>query len=273
MNVFLFDASICNGCHGCQIACKDEHCDQPWGEYAAAQPMTGQFWCKCDEVERGSVPFVHVDYTVKMCGHCDDCKLIDACTDNAVYRREDGLVIIDPVKARGQEQLKDLCPNVYWNDELDLPQKCTGCAHLLDDGWDVPRCVDWCPTGALKFVSEFSSELKDAVPAAPGSHLYYKNMPKRRICGTVADRTVNEVIIGATVTFTNCSTGEQSQILTDEFGDFQWKQADEAEYDISIEAEGYLPLSYHVSTVDDDAVIPAIFVTAAPTAPRPPKRN
>ena len=51
--VFLFDYDHCNGCRGCQVACKDEHCDQAWPPYAAAQPMVGQFWMKIDDVERG----------------------------------------------------------------------------------------------------------------------------------------------------------------------------------------------------------------------------
>ena len=37
---------------------------------------------------------------------------------------------------------------IYMNDALQIAQKCTGCAHLLDAGWTEPRCVDACPTGA-----------------------------------------------------------------------------------------------------------------------------
>ena len=253
MKVFLFDASICNGCHGCQIACKDEHCEQDWGEYAAPQPITGQFWCKVEQREMGRTPFVHVDHTVRMCGHCDECKVLAAAGD-AAYRREDGFIIIDPVKSKGRKDLADLCPNVYWNEELEIPQKCTACAHLLDDGWDVPRCVDFCPTGALQFGEADDLDLAGAVPSKPGSRLYYKNMPKRRICGTVADRTINEVLIGAKVTIADAA-GNAVTIETDELGDFIYKDAEPGEYDVTIEAEGYQPQKFHVSTVDNDAVI------------------
>ena len=193
MKAFLFDASICNGCYGCQIACKDEHCEQAWEGYTAAQPMTGQFWGKITEREMGKTPFVHVNYKFEACGNCDDCKLLELAEDGAVYRRDDGIIIIDPVKAKGQEQLRGVCDKVFWNDAEQVAQKCTGCAHLLDDGWDVPRCVDWCPTGALQFGEESELDLEGAVPAEPGSHLYYKNLPGRRICGTVADREINEI--------------------------------------------------------------------------------
>jgi len=260
MKVFVFDAALCNGCYGCQIACKDEHCEQDWSPYAAAQPMTGQYWCKVEETERGRVPFVHVDYKPLICGHCDECKLMDVAEGDVVYRREDGLVIIDPEKAKGLKQLDGVCDRVYWNEELQLPQKCTGCAHLLDDGWTVPRCVDFCSTGALQFGEEEDFDLSDAVPSKPGSHLYYRNLPGRRICGTVADRSINEVIIGAKVTISDAATGEAVVIETDELGDFIYKNAAEGEFDVLIEAPGYAPCEYHVSTADDDAVIGEVLV-------------
>ena len=261
MKVFLFDASICNGCHGCQIACKDEHCEQDWLPYAAAQPMTGQYWCKLDEVERGKTPFVHVDYTVRMCDHCDCCKVLEmGREDGSVYQREDGFVIIDPEKSKGRKDLAEACANVYWNEALQIPQKCTACAHLLDDGWDVPRCVDFCPTGALQFGEAESLDLEGAAPACEGSRFYYKNMPKRRICGTVADRSINEVIIGAKVTIADAEGNEVAQIETDELGDFIYKQADEGAFKVTIEADGYQPREFEVSTVEDDAVIGEVLV-------------
>ena len=60
MKVFTFDASICNGCYNCQIACKDEHCSNDWMPYAKPQPETGQFWIGIRETVRGSVPRVRV---------------------------------------------------------------------------------------------------------------------------------------------------------------------------------------------------------------------
>ena len=70
--VFVVDIKYCNGCRNCQIACKDEHCGQPWLPIAEAQPMTGQFWCKINEEVRGQVPLVKMTYTPVMCGHCEN---------------------------------------------------------------------------------------------------------------------------------------------------------------------------------------------------------
>ena len=40
--VMVIDLSICNGCHNCQIACKDEHVANDWTPIAKPQPDTGQ---------------------------------------------------------------------------------------------------------------------------------------------------------------------------------------------------------------------------------------
>ena len=105
MKVFVFDAARCNGCCGCQIVCKDEHCGNDWMPYAKPQPMTGHFWCKVDQVVHGQAPVVKIEYTPRMCNHCDNapCK---AAAPDAVYQREDGLVIIDPIKAKGNKALQ-----------------------------------------------------------------------------------------------------------------------------------------------------------------------
>lgn len=45
-----------------------------------------------------------------------------------LVERPDGLMYLDPEKAKGR---KDLCEfeGVYWNEALQIPQTCTGCAH------------------------------------------------------------------------------------------------------------------------------------------------
>ncbi len=101
MKAILFDASLCNGCYGCQMACKDEHCGNRWMPLTEEQPMTGQFWCRVEQQTRGAVPEVKVQYTPVICGHCDHASCMEAAEEGAVYRREDGLVIIDPVKSKG----------------------------------------------------------------------------------------------------------------------------------------------------------------------------
>lgn len=242
MKAFLIDVAKCNGCRNCQISCKDEHCGTSWLPYAAEQPMTGQYWCKVDEKTRGSVPVVRVSYTPLMCGHCDDAPCMKVAKDDAVYRREDGIVIIDPEKAKGQKAIYEACPMgaIYWNEDLQLPQKCTGCAHLLDDGWTEPRCVDACPTGALQFGEESELDLAGAeqLPelADLGAHVWYRNLPKRFVAGCLVDFEAREVAIGVEVKLLDASGSEVASMETDEFGDFMFDQVEAAAY--TIEAAG-----------------------------------
>ncbi|NTU89020.1 MAG: oxidoreductase, partial [Actinobacteria bacterium] len=63
MKVFVFDIEKCNGCYGCQIACKDEHAGNEWMPYAKPQPNTGQFWMRVKEKDHGQFPKVRVEYT------------------------------------------------------------------------------------------------------------------------------------------------------------------------------------------------------------------
>ncbi|MBX9034964.1 4Fe-4S dicluster domain-containing protein [Gordonibacter massiliensis (ex Traore et al. 2017)] len=240
MKAFLIDVAKCNGCHNCQISCKDEHCGTAWMPYAADQPTCGQFWCKVDEKVRGSVPVVRVSYTPLVCGHCADAPCMAAAKDGAVYRRDDGLVIIDPVRAKGQRAIMEACPMgaVYWNDDLDLPQKCTGCAHLLDDGWSEPRCVDACPTGALAFGEEDELDLAGAELLEPvaglGAHAWYKNLPKRFVAGCVVDFEAREVCVGTEVSLLDEAGAEAACMTTDDFGDFMFDQVEPAAYTVRI---------------------------------------
>jgi len=154
--VMVVNIDLCNGCYNCQIVCKDEHVGNDWSPYAKPQPNTGHFWMKLVEMERGSTPKVKVTYIPILCMHCSDAPCIEACKVKAIYRRDDGIVIINPEKCTGCRDCVYVCPYeaIYFNWDLNIAQKCTMCAHLLDKGWKEPRCVDACPTDALKFIDE-----------------------------------------------------------------------------------------------------------------------
>jgi Fe-S-cluster-containing dehydrogenase component len=244
--VFLVDLSRCNGCYNCQIVCKDEHCGQDWQPYAAPQPDTGQFWMRLDEKVRGQVPWVRVAYTPTFCAHCADPACVAACPSNAFERRDDGLLILSPQKCTGCRICLDVCPldAIYFNEQLNIAQKCTGCAHLLDNGWEVPRCVDACAHEVIRYAeeSEFGDLLRDAevVPAMDGrgSKVYYLNLPRRFMAGSVVNLKADELVIGATVK-ARASDGTALTLTTDDLGDFKFDQIAPDTYQLTISAEGY----------------------------------
>jgi Fe-S-cluster-containing dehydrogenase component len=240
--VFLIDIDRCNGCRNCQIACKDEHCEQAWLPYADAQPLTGHFWMNVVEKVRGQVPVVNISYTPTLCTHCADAPCMAVAPD-AVYRREDGFVIIDPAKAKGLTELVDACPlgAIYYNETLDMAQKCTGCTHLLDNGWEIPRCVDSCATDALLYVDESEVDKTRAVTLEATSDLgpkvYYYNLPKRFVAGMVVDLGVDEVVAGAEVLLYAADNTLVATKRTDEFGDYRFNQVEAGVYTVVIHAE------------------------------------
>ncbi|MEF9876984.1 MAG: 4Fe-4S dicluster domain-containing protein [Gordonibacter sp.] len=257
--VFLFDAAKCNGCRNCQIACKDEHVDNDWSPIAKPQPDTGQFWCRIDEQVRGQVPKVKITYVLHLCQHCDEAPCMQVAPE-AVYKRDDGLVIVDPQKAVGHRELVEACPYgaIFYNEVLDLPQKCTGCAHLVDAG-QIPHCVDVCPHEAIRFGEEddFAAEIAAGELLVAGREgdrprVYYLNLPKRFLAGIVIDPEADEVIVGAKVTIENAETGEVMAAEADEFGDFWFHQVPAARWRVYVEAEGYLTRVIEASTVEED---------------------
>lgn len=240
--IFLMDVARCTGCYNCQLACKDEHCGNNWLPYAAPQPLTGQFWCKVTEHVQGSIPKVKIHYISHLCAHCADAACIASCPVEAISRRTDGFVLIDPGKCVGCGRCVKACPYdaIYFNKELNIAQKCTGCTHLLDNGAAQPRCSEACPTDALVFGEE--EELKDrlvgARPLSPGGKLWYKNIPGEFIGGTVYDPVEKEVVIGARCVL--AGEGGEKTTETDSYGDFWFKNLPAGgNYDLTISAPGY----------------------------------
>ena len=263
MKVFAIDLSICNGCYCCQIACKDEHVANDWSPYAKPQPDTGQFWIGITELVRGQVPKVKVTYIPRMCHHCDDAPCIESCKAQAITKRDDGLVLIEPDKCIGCKLCKDACPHdaIFFNEQLNIAQKCTGCAHLLDndpDEWPVPRCVDQCPTEALRFGEE--ADLADFIKGAEllnsgagtKSRLYYRHLPRKFVAGTLYDPIEKEVIIGASCMLKDNESGEVFKAETDAFGDFWFRGLkDERIFTLTLEKNGKLATIENISTDKD----------------------
>lgn len=259
MKVFLIDLSKCSGCYNCQVACKDEHCGNDWSPYAKPQPDTGQFWLKMHEEEKGTIPKVRVAYMPVLCMHCRNAPCIPACpVEGAIYRREDGLVIIDPKKCTGCRSCVAVCPYecIYYNEDLHLAQKCTGCAHLLDRGWEQPRCADSCPTQALRLINESElanvegtlEQLHPEYGTTPG--VYYLNIPKKFIAGTVYDPDIKRVVVGAVCTLTG--EGNTCTVKTDGFGDFWFENLKTGVYSLNIEADNHHPKTFENISAEKD---------------------
>jgi tetrathionate reductase subunit B len=263
MKAMVIDLTACVGCYSCQIGCKDEHSGNDWMPYAKPQPDVGQFWMKMRQWERGTTPQVKIAYVPVLCMHCADAPCAAACAPGAIETRDDGLVVINPQKCTGCRMCLSACPYgaIYFNDSLQIAQKCTGCAHLIDRGWpiNVPRCMDNCPTDAISFGEE--ADLKDLIAkaevlppnfgTAPQVRVYYIGLPKRFIAGTVYDPATKEVVIGAACTLTGDGSATAT---TDDFGDFWFEGLKVGTFSLEIKADGKSMTIADISTEKDVAL-------------------
>ena len=240
----IIDVALCHDCNNCFLACKDEYVGNDFPGYSIPQPDHGHRWMNIMRKERGQYPTIDVAYLPVPCMHCDDAPCIKAAGDGAVYRRDDGIDIIDPVKAKGRTNIVDSCPYgaIWWNEQNSVPQKCTFCAHLLDEGWKEPRCVQACPTGALRAYYIEDSEMVDIVEAErlevyepkykTGPHVYYKNLYRFTRCfigGSVVVQVEgkDECPEGAKVTLFRGSGERVGECVTNNYGDFKFDDLEE----------------------------------------------
>ena len=261
----IINITKCTGCYNCFLTCRDEFAGNAYPPYAAAQPMSGMNWIRLIERERGQYPKVKVAYIPLTCMQCDEAPCVKMAQNEAVYRRADGIVIIDPLKAKGQKGIVNTCPYrvIEWNEAEQLPQKCILCAHMLDKGEKVPRCVESCPTGALVFgdLDDPGSEIARIVAGRQAAALHgeygigekvrYLNLPGKFIAGTVIYGDIDEVASGLKVTLSG--NGETREARTNGFGDFEFEGlAENAAYTLKLEAAGYKARSVKATTQRDN---------------------
>lgn len=240
----VIDVNLCHDCNNCFIACKDEHVENDWLPYTAAQPRHGHRWMNILRTERGQYPRVEARFLPMPCQHCQDAPCMKAHPD-CISKRDDGIVMIDAAKAKGKKEVPESCPYgaIYWNEEENVPQKCTMCAHLMDKGWEQPRCTHACPTGAMSFYSVEPAEM-DKIIAKEGltqyhpeynsnPNVYYKNQykfEKNFIAGGIISK--GDCVEGAKVSLKGDATcPEQS---TNYFGDFKFDNLDPGTYTVVV---------------------------------------
>jgi Fe-S-cluster-containing dehydrogenase component len=256
MKTILVDPDRCMQCCNCQNACKDEHCDNDWSPITLAQGRH-QFWIQVREQEVGTGTRMKLNRVPVICQQCANAPCMKVAGE-AMYRREEGYVLINPDKAKGRRELVGACPYgcIYYNEELDMPQKCTMCAHLLDMGWDRPRCVAACPADALSYVD--SDELTWDNLCAPLEQLNpefgtdpqvaYVNLPKPFIAGAVYDPIADKCLEKVGVVATHLITGKAYHTYSDNYGEFRLWKLDPGYYSVAFDLNGY---SYkQISKVD-----------------------
>ena len=273
----IIDIEKCVGCYNCVIACKDEHSGNSWLPYTDEQQKHDQKWIEVQRHERGTAPYSEVCYIPKLCNHCGNAQCMNARPD-AVNRRGDGVVMLDAAKSKGDKALVDACPYgmISWNEEFGTAQKCTMCAHLLDNGWAEPRCVQACPLRAISVMNcgdaAFESAaneqgLEALTDAGSAPRVMYRNLYKRNTCfiaGALAyqDGGTEKVAPGAKVRLL-MSGQVVAEATTDFFGEFKIDRVpkNSGAYKLEYTLAGFRPCGCEVTVGEESPCLEVMMLT------------
>jgi len=138
----LIDADLCIGCQACEVACKQENNIPVGPRWIRALPVGPK--------EVGGE--LKMSFIVARCRHCADPPCIPVCPTDAITKRTDGIVLINPELCIGCEACIEACPfgSPQLNPRKGIIEKCTLCVHRIDQGL-APACFLACPTGAIDF--------------------------------------------------------------------------------------------------------------------------
>ncbi|MDR1797462.1 MAG: (4Fe-4S)-binding protein [Clostridiales Family XIII bacterium] len=246
----VIDVSRCHDCNNCFVSCKDEFFMNSWLPYSDEQPRHGPRWMNIERLERGQYPRVDVCYLPKPCQHCSPAPCAKAFPD-IVTTREDGIVMLDTEKAKGQRGLVDVCPYgaIWYNEEKDVAQKCILCAHILDGNAGasicMPRCAHCCPTEALTYVEADEEAFAKRIAEegleryksdfSDNGQVWYKNLyrfTKHFITGGLIKD--GECADGVKVTLKGADAPEQ---LSGDYGDFRFDGLDPGTYAVLVDGK------------------------------------
>jgi len=164
----FIDLDRCTGCNACVVVCKQEH-DLPPRSDAVPGSKGLAYVQLLDLGPEGDYPHLSFYHVPVLCMHCSDPPCIEACPTDAIYKREDGLVLINEEACTGCGACPPVCPYDALNMDRDqgTAKKCTLCVHLIDQD-QQPACAQACNSGAMIFgnLCDPYSRISKAVKAA-----------------------------------------------------------------------------------------------------------
>ena len=143
----VIDLERCIGCNTCIMACKLEN-SLGKGSWIRVETIGGPH----RDSPEGKYPKVSMHFLPVLCMHCDKPPCLDACPQDAIFKREDGIVLVDEAKCDGCQACLPACPYgaLSYNPEKNIVQKCTLCVQRVEQGLE-PFCKICCETEAIYF--------------------------------------------------------------------------------------------------------------------------
>ncbi len=129
----FIDHEACWGCRTCEVACKQEMGAPPGVSLIAVR----------EDGPRIVDQTPHFVYKVAVCRHCKSPPCLEVCPVDAIRRRGDGIVVLDPRKCVGCQGCLGACPYgaITFDLTRSVARKCNLCDHRVDQGL-YPACAD-----------------------------------------------------------------------------------------------------------------------------------
>jgi anaerobic dimethyl sulfoxide reductase subunit B (iron-sulfur subunit) len=109
-------------------------------------------------------------FTSVACNHCEKPLCADVCPAGAIYKNEDGILLIDEELCIGCRYCEWACPYgaPQFNEELGVMTKCNFCYDLIAESKE-PACVSACPMRVLEFgeIEQLRAKYGDVVEIEP----------------------------------------------------------------------------------------------------------
>ncbi len=159
---FLVNSDACSGCKTCQVACNDKHDVAAGVHWRRVYEVTAGGWQKKEGAWLSTVAAYNLSVA---CHHCGIPLCGTSCQSDAIWKRVDGIVLIDASRCTRCRKCEADCPYgaVRWDAAASMVYKCDACAGEVDAG-RAPICVTACPNRALEFGDY--DDLKKNYPAA-----------------------------------------------------------------------------------------------------------
>lgn len=153
----LLDLSVCIGCRACQVACKEWNelpveLTEQRGSYENPRCLSGDTWKQVKFIERPAQAGVEWLFYSDSCKHCTEAPCLEACPTGAIFRTEDGLVLVNEEVCNGNGHCVPACPFgvIGLRRSQGTAAKCTFCYDRVAEGLET-ACAQVCPTDCIQY--------------------------------------------------------------------------------------------------------------------------